>query len=669
MSPSAIAPELAQKAVNCLRMLAADAVQKANSGHPGMPMGAADYAFVLWTQFLKHNPDDPQWPNRDRFVLSAGHGSMLLYGLLHLSGYELPMEQLQQFRQWASMTPGHPEYRCAPGVETTTGPLGQGFGNGVGMALASQMMAARFNRSDLRLVDHFVYVICSDGDLMEGVASEAASLAGHLGLGNLICLYDDNRITIEGSTDLAFSEDVGRRFEAYGWHVQHIDGHDRQAAARAIQQAQGEEQRPSLILCRTHIAKGAPHAQDTAEAHGAPLGEEELRLTKESLGWPLEPSFLVPPEVRAIFVQRREELKVEYDAWVQMLARYRQQHPDLAERWDRMQRKEVPDDLEEQLLAVQFDKPIATRSASGKVLQKAAALVPSLCGGSADLAPSTMTILQECGHIAKGDLSGRNLHFGVREHGMGAILNGMALYGGLIPYGATFLVFSDYMRASIRLACMMKARVIYVFTHDSIFVGEDGPTHQPVEQVAALRAIPNLTVIRPADGSETAAAWAVALRNTQGPTALILSRQALPVLDRGKYAPASGLAQGAYVISEAQSLPPETILIATGSEVPLALEVAEGLRERGKDVRVVSMPSMELFERQPDDYKRNVLPPECKQRVVMEAGVSFGWHRYAGERGRIVSIERFGASAPAKVVAQHFGFTAQSILDRLAQEP
>ena len=655
--------DLIVAAANTIRVLSAEAVQKVNSGHPGLPMGAADYAATLWLRHLRHDPTDPTWPNRDRFVLSAGHGSMLLYSLLHLAGYELSMEELQQFRQWGSATPGHPEYGETPGVETTAGPLGQGFGNGVGMALAAKMMAARFNRPGFDLVDHTVYAIVSDGDLMEGVASEAASLAGHLGLDNLIYIYDDNHITIEGDTELTYSEDVGGRFEAYGWFVQAIDGHDVSAIEAALQAAKAEGERPSLIVARTHIAQGSPKMHDDAEAHGAPLGEDEVAATKANLGWPPEEEFHVPEGVRQAFTARLKEMAQAHDAWDELLARYREEHADEAKLWENMRGGELPGDLAEQLIAAVGTDDDATRNHSGKVIQKAAELLPGLVGGSADLAPSTKTLIKEADDVGRGSFEGRNLRFGIREHGMGAILNGMALYGGLIPYGATFLVFSDYMRPPIRLAALMGLRVVYVFTHDSIFVGEDGPTHQPVEHYAALRAIPNLTVIRPADGPETAVAWAVALERTDGPTALLLTRQTLATLNADDPSQALGVRRGAYIVRECEGQP-ELVIAATGSEVELGLAAADELGALGRRVRVVSMPSWELFEEQPDEYRRQVIPRTVR-RVAIESGVSQGWAKHIGEDGLMIGIERFGASAPAKVMAEKYGLTAKQVVARV----
>jgi len=659
--------ELDQLCINTLRTLAMDGVQKANSGHPGLPMGAAAMAYVLWTRFLRHNPANPAWPDRDRFVLSAGHGSMLLYGLLHLTGYDLPLEELQNFRQWGSRTPGHPEYGPTPGVETTTGPLGQGFTNGVGMAIAEAYLAAHFNRPGHKIVDHYVYAIVSDGDLMEGVASEAASLAGHLRLGKLIYLYDDNRISIEGSTDLTFTEDRGRRFEAYGWHVQHIDGYDLEGIAAAIRAAQADP-RPSLIVARTHIGYGSPHKQDTAGVHGAPLGEEELRLTKENLGWPTEPPFLIPDPALTHFRQALERGRHWEAEWQAHFQAYAAAYPDLAEEWHTVMAGELPAGWDADLPTFKpQDGPLATRVASGKVLNAIASYLPTLIGGSADLEPSCKTYLNGYGDFSADNPGGRNFHFGVREHAMGGILSGMALHGGVIPYGSTFLVFSDYMRPSIRLAAMMELPVVYVFTHDSIGIGEDGPTHQPVEQLAALRAIPHLTVIRPADAAETVVAWRLALEHREGPVALLFTRQKLPVLDRAALAPAGGLVRGAYVLAEADGGRPDIILIATGSEVHVALAGRERLAEQGVRARVVSMPSWELFEQQPQSYHDEVLPPEVTARLAIEAGVPQGWCRYVGDGGDVIGIERFGVSAPYKVLWEEYGFTAENVVARVLE--
>ncbi len=660
-----------QLAVNTIRALTMDAVQKAKSGHPGMPMGMADAAYVLWTQFLRHNPRNPQWVDRDRFVLSAGHGSMLLYSLLHLTGYDLPLDELKQFRQWGSMTPGHPEHGLTPGVETTTGPLGQGFGNGVGMALAERFLAATFNRPDFELINHYTYAIVSDGDLMEGVASEAASLAGHWGLGKLIYLYDDNEISIEGSTDLAFTENVMQRFLAYGWHVQEVDGHDRQAVAKAIRAAQAETSKPSIIACHTHIAYGSPNKQGTSAAHGEPLGEEEVRLTKDAMGWPLEPHFYVPPEVYAHFQQMQPAWQAAEEAWNRKFAAYQRAYPAEAALFQQMMSGALPEGWDRNLPSFEPGKDIATRNASGTVLQVLAEAIPNLMGGSADLSPSTKTYMSKCSDIYCGNYSGRNIHFGVREHGMGAILNGLALHGGIKPYGATFLVFCDYMRPPIRLAAIMEQPVIYVFTHDSIFVGEDGPTHEPVEQFAALRAIPHLRVIRPADATETVEAWKVAIEGgahhdgRQGPVALLLTRQNVPVLDRSKLAPASGLRRGAYILSEAPDGKPDIILIGTGSEVAICLQAQAVLAEQGVAARVVSMPSWELFDEQSEAYRESVLPTAIKARLAVEAGVPQGWHKYIGDQGGFVGIEnRFGASAPYKVLADKYGLTTDNVVRR-----
>ena len=645
-----------------LRMLAADGVQKANSGHPGMPMGMADAAYVLWTRFLKHNPANPGWPDRDRFVLSAGHGSMLLYSLLHLTGYDLPLQELMSFRQWGSRTPGHPEHELTPGVEVTAGPLGQGFATGVGMALAERWLAARFNQTGFPIVDHSTYAIVSDGDLMEGLSHEAASLAGHLGLGKLIYLYDDNHISIDGPTSLAFSEDVLARFAAYGWHVQRVDGHDQNAVEAAIRAAQAETERPSLIACRTHIGFGSPHKQDTASAHGEPLGEDELRLTKENLGWPQEPRFYIPDEVLPVFRAARQQGAARQQAWRDLFARYQEAHPDLAAEFQRVMAGELPAGWQDALPTyTPEDGAVATRNASGATLNAIASAVPELLGGSADLHPSNKTYLKGYAAIRRGDFSGRNLHFGVREHAMGAILNGLALHGGIIPYGGTFLVFSDYMRPSIRLAALMGAHVIYVFTHDSIGVGEDGPTHQPVEHVAALRAIPGLTVIRPADARETVEAWRIALQHRHGPVALALTRQGLPVLDIPDAALRAGVERGGYVLADADA--PAVILLASGSEVSVALAARQLLAQRNVAARVVSLPSWELFDAQPPAYRQAVLTPGLP-RVAVEAGVSQGWHKYVGSEGATVTVDRFGASAPYKVLMREYGITAENVAEK-----
>jgi transketolase len=671
-SPTAVSAEperstqdrLDELSINTIRTLAMDAVEKAKSGHPGMPMGAAAMAYVLWTRFLRHNPRNPHWPNRDRFVLSAGHGSMLLYALLHLTGYDLSLDELKQFRQWGSRTPGHPEHGHTPGVEATTGPLGQGFGNGVGMAIAERYLAAYFNRPGYPLVDHFTYAIVSDGDLMEGVASEAASLAGHLHLGKLIYLYDDNHITIEGNTSLAFSENVSQRFEAYGWHVQEIDGNDRKAVTSALATARAELERPSLIRARTHIAYGSPHKQDTAGAHGSPLGPDEVQQTKQALGWPLDPAFYIPEESLHHFREAVSRGQAREAEWQARFDAYASAFPDLAQQWREMLNHELPPGWESALPAFSADQGgLATRQASGKVLNAIASRLPNLIGGSADLAPSTDTLLK---HSEGFQVSpqGRNFHFGIREHGMGSVLNGLALHGGIRPYGATFLVFSDYMRPSIRLAAMTKLPVTYVFTHDSIGLGEDGPTHQPIEHLAALRAIPNLVVLRPADATETAAAWRAALERTDGPVALILTRQKLPTLDRSKFPSADLVSKGAYVLADVDKGALRVILIATGSEVSLSLDAKKLLDGKGIGTRVVSMPSWELFRRQPKSYRDEVLPPSLKARLAVEAASPMGWVEFTGDAGGILGIERFGASAPGEVVLKEYGFTAENIAAR-----
>jgi transketolase len=657
---------LDQLCINTIRMLAVDSVEKAKSGHPGMPMGTAALAYVLWTRFLKHNPANPKWPGRDRFVLSAGHGSMLLYSLLHLTGYDLPLDELKQFRQWGSRTPGHPEYGLTPGVETTTGPLGQGFANGVGMAIAEAFLAEHFNRPSHTIVDHYTYAIVSDGDLMEGVASEAASLAGHLQLGKLIYLYDDNDISIDGSTDFTFTEQVGKRFDAYGWHVQEIaDGNDVTAIEAALKAAQAESTRPSLIIVHTHIAYGSPGKQDTAEAHGAPLGAEEVKRTKEFFGWPQEPAFYLPDEALAHFrraVERGRAWEVE---WQSRFEAYAAAHPSLAAEWHRVLRRELPSGWEASLPTFKAeDGAMATRVASGRVLNAIAPTIPNLIGGSADLATSNNTLLREAGEFSPQNHAGRNLYFGVREHGMGAILNGLAVHGGVIPYGATFLIFSDYMRPAIRLAALSELPVIYVFTHDSVGLGEDGPTHQPIEHLAALRAMPHLTVIRPADANETTVAWRVALTQRHGPVALVLTRQNLPIFDRTQVAAADGLEQGAYILLDAQGAAPDVILIATGSEVSLALEAHQQLARQGVRARVVSMPSWELFEHQPQAYRDAVLPPSVRKRLAIEAGVPQGWRDYVGPEGDIIGLARFGASAPGPVVMEKLGLNVAHVVAR-----
>ncbi len=643
-----------------------DGVQKAKSGHPGMPMGMAAAAYVLWTRFLRHNPRDPHWPNRDRFVLSAGHGSMLLYSLLHLTGYDLPLDELKRFRQWGSRTPGHPEFGEIPGVETTTGPLGQGFGTGVGLAIAGRHIAARINTPDFPIIDNHIYAIVSDGDLMEGVASEAASLAGHLRLGNLIYLYDDNHISIEGNTALAFTENRCARFEAYGWHVQQVDGSKLDEIEDAITKAQAVRGRPSFISVRTHIGYGSPNKQDTAEAHGAPLGEEEVKLTKKNLGWPTEEPFFIPDEARAVFAQavpRGAQMETE---WQKLLERFASSHPERYEEYRTLMNGSTPERWEAVIPSFSSEpKPLATREASGKVLASVFPQLKGLIGGSADLSPSTNTYIKGYGDFSAEDYAARNFHFGVREHAMGAALNGMALYGGIIPYGATFMVFSDYMRPSVRLAAMMKLHVIYVWTHDSIGLGEDGPTHQPVEHAAALRAIPGLTFIRPADATETAEAWKAALKHKSGPVALALTRQKLPVIDRNRYAPAQGLHRGAYVLAEADGGAPEVVIVATGSEVSPSLGARELLQSKGVRTRVVSMPCWQFFAAEDTAYRESVIPRNATLRVSVEAAVSFGWQRWVGEDGLTIALDHFGASAPYEVLMKEFGFTAEGIAARI----
>jgi transketolase len=657
---------LDQLCINTIRMLAVDAVEKAKSGHPGMPMGTAPMAYILWTRFLRHHPANPQWPDRDRFVLSAGHGSMLLYSLLHLTGYDLALDELKQFRQWGSRTPGHPEYGHTPGVETTTGPLGQGFANGVGMAMAEAFLAERFNRPGHTIVDHYTYAIVSDGDLMEGVASEVASLAGHLQLGKLIYLYDDNGISIDGSTDQTFTENVGKRFEGYGWHVQEIaDGNDLPAIEAALKAAQAESMQPSLIIVHTHIAYGSPGKQDTAEAHGAPLGAEEVKRTKEFFGWPQEPTFYLPDEALAHF-RRALERGQSWDAeWQTRFATYASAYPDLAAEWQRVLRHELPPEWEASVPTFKAsDGAMATRVASGRILNAVAPKIPNLIGGSADLAASNNTLLRGGGEFSPQNRAGRNLYFGVREHGMGGVLNGLAVHGGVIPYGATFLIFSDYMRPAIRLAALSGLQVIYVFTHDSIGLGEDGPTHQPIEHLAALRAMPQLTVIRPADANETAVAWRVALTHRHGPVALILTRQNLPVFDRTRMAAADGVERGGYILLEVEGNTPDIVLIASGSEVALAVEARTQLAQQNIQARVVSMPSWELFEQQSQAYRDEVLPPSVRKRLAIEAGVPQGWRDYVGPEGDIVGLTRFGASAPGSVVMEKLGFSVANVMAR-----
>lgn len=652
---------LEERCINTIRFLAVDAVEKAKSGHPGMPMEAANLAYLLWSKILRFSPSNPHWPNRDRFVLSAGHGSMLLYAVLFLTGYDLSLEEIKNFRQWGSRTPGHPEYGCAPGVETTTGPLGQGFATGVGMAMAQRYLSGLFNREGYPLLDYRIYGFVSDGDMMEGISSEAASLAGHLGLGRLIYVYLDNGISIDGPTSLTMSEDIGRRFEAYGWQVLRVDGYELPGIESAFRTAQNEENRPTLIIAKTRIGYGSPNKENTSEAHGAPLGEQEVALAKRNLGWPQDPPFFVPEDVLAYFRavgKRGDELERD---WQDLWKSYSQKYPELALLWENMKERKAADGWKEKLPVFQPGQEVATRVASGKTLNVLASYLPGLIGGSADLTPSNNTYIQERGEFRSA--CGPNIHFGVREHAMGAILNGLALSGLLIPYGGTFLVFSDYMRPAIRLAAMMGLPVVYIFTHDSIGLGEDGPTHQPVEHLMSLRAIPKLWVIRPSDANETVEAWLVAIERREGPTALVLSRQALPVIDRKKYAPATGLRQGGYILAEATGGPPHLILMGTGSEVHLLLPAREELEKKGIRVRVVALPCWELFDAQDQIYREEVLPVGVP-RLAVEAGVTLGWERYTGSRSMVMGIDRFGASAPGKVLFRQFGFTVENIVSR-----
>ena len=663
---TARATSIDELCINAIRVLAMDAVQQANSGHPGTPMALAPLSYVLWTRHLRHNPADPQWVGRDRFVLSCGHASMLLYSLLYLTGYDLSLDEIKNFRQWESKTPGHPEFGLTPGVETTTGPLGQGVGNAVGMAVAEAHLAARFNRPGSPIIDHRTYFIASDGDLMEGVSHEAASLAGHVGLCKLIGFYDDNRITIEGSTSLAYGDDAQQRFEAYGWHVQRVaDGNDLDAIDEAIRTARDVMDRPSLISVRTDIAFGSPNKQGTHEAHGAPLGKDEIRLTKENLKWPSLEPFDLPDEAVAEWRKCEARGAGLQEEWTSAFDAYAKAHPaDVAELKRRL-RSELPGDWTSALPSFgPDDGPMATRSASGKVLNAIAPKLPELIGGSADLAPSTNTLMKKGSDFSATNHGGRNMHFGIREHGMGAVLNGMALHGGVLPFGATFLIFSDYMRPPIRLAALMEQHTIYVYTHDSIGLGEDGPTHQPVEMLSALRAIPNLTVIRPADAGETVEAWRAAIEHRGGPVALVLTRQKVPTLDRGVVSPASGLARGGYVLSEAGNGKPEVILMASGSEISLALGAREELEKRGTAARVVSMPSHELFFAQPRSYRDDVLPPPVRRRVAVEAAHPMSWHRLVGDAGAVVGVEGFGASAPYPRIYQEFGLSVENIVKR-----
>lgn len=659
---------LEQAAINTLRFLSADGVQKANSGHPGLPMGTAAIAYTIWTRHLKFDPTNPAWWDRDRFVLSGGHGSMLLYSLLHLTGFELPLEELKNFRQWGSRTPGHPEYGLTPGVETTTGPLGQGFANGVGMAIADAMLAERYNKSNARLIDHYVYGIVTDGDLMEGISSEAASLAGHLKLGKIIYCYDDNHISIDGSTELSFTEDRALRFEAYGWQVLRVDdGNDVEAIDAAIKQAKADP-RPSLITCRTHIGYGLPTRQDTAKAHGEPPGVEELRAAKINLGWPVEPDFYIPEEVKDFYREIGRKGHENATKWESVSKAYAGQYPAEWKEFKQRMDGVYPEKWADKLPVFDADaKGMATRAASGQVINALAEDLPQLIGGSADLTPSNNTWIKQSSAFQHDNPGGRYLHFGVREHGMGAVVNGLAVHGGFLPYGATFLIFTDYMRGAIRLSALSHFHSIWVMTHDSVGLGEDGPTHQPVEHLAALRAIPNLVVIRPADANETSYAWKAAIERKNGPTLLALTRQAVPTLDRNKFASAEGLLNGAYVLADLGDGEPDIILMASGSEVQLVVAAAERLAQEGHCARVVSFPSWELFSKTAPEYKEKVLPGSIKKRLAVEMGVAQGWEKYVGEEGTILSIEGYGASAPYQRILQEYGFTAENVYQQAKQ--
>ncbi len=655
---STAATDIDQLCINTIRTLAIDAVEQAKSGHPGAPMGMAPMAYTLWTRFLRHNPKNPAWPDRDRFVLSAGHASMLHYALLHLTGYDLGLDEIKNFRQWGSATPGHPEAGHTPGIEVTTGPLGAGFSMAVGLALAERWLAARFNRPGHTIVDHYTYGICSDGDLMEGVSAEAASLAGTLGLGKLIFLYDDNGITIDGETDLTFREDVGMRFRAYGWQVEEVDGKDLDMVSKAIQAAQEDSFRPSLIIAHTQIGEGSPNKVGSPSAHGSPLGADEVKLTKEALGWPQEPPFLVPPEARQVFERALEQGPAEEAEWQRHFEAYAKEYPELADEWRRGLLGMLPEGWKAALPRFELGEEIETRKASGKALNALAPLIPNLVGGSSDLAASNNTNLDDSPVLSEEEPAGRNIHFGVREHAMAGILNGLARHGGILPFGGTFLTFSDYMRPALRLGAMMRSKAAFVFTHDSIGLGEDGPTHQPIEHLASLRAMPGLSLIRPADANETIGAWAVALEQ-DGPTALALTRQKVPVLTDHETA-MEGVSCGAYILADTDG-EPDVILIATGSEVQIAIEARELLSSDGIAARVVSMPSWDRFEAQTHAYRESVLPHTVRARVAVEAAASFGWHRWVGTEGEIVGVDRFGASAPYRVIYEELGIRADRV--------
>ncbi|HEY5654152.1 MAG TPA: transketolase [Pontiella sp.] len=646
---------------NTIRGLSMDGIQAANSGHPGLPLGMADVAAVLWTHFLKHNPKNPDWADRDRFVLSAGHGSMLIYSLLHLSGYDLSLEELQNFRQWGSKTAGHPEYGHTPGVEATTGPLGQGCGNAVGMALAEKMLAARFNTETHKIVDHYTYVIASEGEFMEGISHEVFSLAGNHGLGNMIVYYDENFISIEGDTHITYTDDVEKRMEAYGWHVQRVNGHDYDDIINATRVAQKEVNKPSVIICNTTIGFGSPNKAGSHDCHGAPLGDDEVALTKEALGIPVDKKFYVPKEVYDAFSEVEMENIKREEIWNKVVTSYAQDNPEKALEWDKCLKGELPEDLADQISDFEAGGSIATRAASGKVLQDLAKAVPSLVGGSADLAPSNNTNLKGFGDVGANSFAGRNLHYGVREAGMGAIMNGMQVHGGFRVFGATFLVFADYVRPVTRVAALMNLPVIYVYTHDSFYVGEDGPTHQPIETLMSLRITPNVTVIRPSDATETKYAWIAAMENMSGPTALLFTRQNLPIFDRNELADAENLKKGAYTIWENAASGHDLLIVASGSEVWLSIEAAKRLGNEDKKVRVVSMPSWELFELQDEAYKASVFPAECTKRMAVEAGWPTGWEKYVGSDGKIIGIDHFGASAPGGVLAEKFGINPDNV--------
>lgn len=657
--------DITQKAIDTVRVLSADAVQKAESGHPGTPMALAPIGYVLWKEMMNYNPENPKWENRDRFILSCGHACMLQYSFLYLTGYGITLDDIKDFRQLHSITAGHPEYGLTPGIEITTGPLGQGFANGVGFGIAQKYMAARYNQPDFDIFDYKIYAICSDGDLMEGVTAEAASFAGHLGLGNLIYIYDDNHITIEGDTDKAFNEDVGTRFEAYGWHVQSVpDGNDIEAIQKAVENAKKETNKPSLIKVKTIIGYGSPNKHDTAAAHGSPLGKEEVRLVKENFGFDPDKNFEIPENVLELYREAGKKGAQKEEAWNTLYKKYKERHPELAQEYEEIKHGKLSKAWEEKLPVFKAGEKMATRKASGKTLNAIADYLPQLLGGSADLAPSTDTNLDDFTSFSHKHPEGRNFHFGIREHAMGAVINGMALSKFLIPYGATFLIFSDYMRPPLRLAAIMKIRSIMVFTHDSIGLGEDGTTHQPVEQLIGLRSVPNMTVIRPADANETAHAWRVAINWTDGPVSLVLTRQGIPVIDQDKYASASGLEKGAYVLSDCDG-EPDVILIATGSEVQLIMSAQEKLKSESIKARVISMPSWNLFEKQDASYKEKIFPKSVRKRVAIEAGSTIGWHKYVTDEGAVIGIDKFGESAPGDEVMEEYGFTVDHVIKKV----